>query len=255
MDDRSKAPPAPIGLLAELTHRCPLRCPYCSNPLGLERRSARFREAVVSAATVVEVGVRTPGGFFEEALILEASDRGVEGAWSELHRAVGLFLDGLADEISVAVSGGQGEEDLIADGRSGARRVVWHVRRMTSSMDVLVGQSDWAEGLFRGRRASISDNGNSITAKKRIGADRSSSVKAPSPTSPQLLGNGLGRLRFGIPRPFPSHHGSLRTAHVPIAEQSAPIRFFAVIEFPASLMRVWRPARSPCPGPSPASQS
>ena len=28
--------PPPIGLLAELTHRCPLQCPYCSNPLRLE---------------------------------------------------------------------------------------------------------------------------------------------------------------------------------------------------------------------------
>jgi pyrroloquinoline quinone biosynthesis protein E len=28
----------PLGLLAELTHRCPLGCPYCSNPLALERR-------------------------------------------------------------------------------------------------------------------------------------------------------------------------------------------------------------------------
>jgi pyrroloquinoline quinone biosynthesis protein E len=27
--------PAPVGLLAELTHRCPLACPYCSNPLEL----------------------------------------------------------------------------------------------------------------------------------------------------------------------------------------------------------------------------
>jgi pyrroloquinoline quinone biosynthesis protein E len=27
----------PVGLLAELTHRCPLQCPYCSNPLALER--------------------------------------------------------------------------------------------------------------------------------------------------------------------------------------------------------------------------
>lgn len=25
----------PIGMLAELTHRCPLQCPYCSNPLEL----------------------------------------------------------------------------------------------------------------------------------------------------------------------------------------------------------------------------
>jgi pyrroloquinoline quinone biosynthesis protein E len=31
------APAAPLGLLAELTHRCPLQCPYCSNPLNLER--------------------------------------------------------------------------------------------------------------------------------------------------------------------------------------------------------------------------
>jgi len=30
--------PKPLGLLAELTHRCPLGCPYCSNPLALDRR-------------------------------------------------------------------------------------------------------------------------------------------------------------------------------------------------------------------------
>jgi pyrroloquinoline quinone biosynthesis protein E len=29
----------PLGLLAELTHRCPLGCPYCSNPLELDRRT------------------------------------------------------------------------------------------------------------------------------------------------------------------------------------------------------------------------
>ncbi len=28
---------APVGLLAELTHKCPLQCPYCSNPLEMER--------------------------------------------------------------------------------------------------------------------------------------------------------------------------------------------------------------------------
>lgn len=27
----------PLAVLAELTHRCPLQCPYCSNPLELER--------------------------------------------------------------------------------------------------------------------------------------------------------------------------------------------------------------------------
>jgi PqqA peptide cyclase len=31
------SPDAPLALLAELTHRCPLRCPYCSNPVELTR--------------------------------------------------------------------------------------------------------------------------------------------------------------------------------------------------------------------------
>ncbi len=29
--------PVPVGLLAELTYRCPLRCPYCSNPVAFGR--------------------------------------------------------------------------------------------------------------------------------------------------------------------------------------------------------------------------
>jgi pyrroloquinoline quinone biosynthesis protein E len=32
----------PLGLLAELTHRCPLQCPYCSNPLELERATGEL---------------------------------------------------------------------------------------------------------------------------------------------------------------------------------------------------------------------
>ena len=31
-----------MALLAELTHRCPLQCPYCSNPLDLERASVEL---------------------------------------------------------------------------------------------------------------------------------------------------------------------------------------------------------------------
>src|SRR6478672_269859 len=34
--------PAPLGMLAELTHRCPLHCPYCSNPIELDRRSTEL---------------------------------------------------------------------------------------------------------------------------------------------------------------------------------------------------------------------
>ena len=39
MSARDAGIPAPLGLLAELTHRCPLACPYCSNPLTLDNRA------------------------------------------------------------------------------------------------------------------------------------------------------------------------------------------------------------------------
>ncbi|SEM82983.1 pyrroloquinoline quinone biosynthesis protein E [Roseovarius tolerans] len=40
----------PIAMLAELTHRCPLSCPYCSNPLELARQ-----ESEIDTATWVDV--------------------------------------------------------------------------------------------------------------------------------------------------------------------------------------------------------
>jgi pyrroloquinoline quinone biosynthesis protein E len=37
--------PPPMGLILEVTHRCPLQCPYCSNPLELERANAELDTA------------------------------------------------------------------------------------------------------------------------------------------------------------------------------------------------------------------
>ena len=37
---------APLGMLAELTHRCPLQCPYCSNPLDLVRAGEELETSV-----------------------------------------------------------------------------------------------------------------------------------------------------------------------------------------------------------------
>lgn len=57
----------PIGMLAELTHRCPLRCPYCSNPLELEGRSgelstAEWRRVFAEAAALGVLQLHLSGG-------------------------------------------------------------------------------------------------------------------------------------------------------------------------------------------------
>src|ERR1700743_594203 len=39
MGSEGKILSPPLGMLAELTHRCPLACPYCSNPLALDDRT------------------------------------------------------------------------------------------------------------------------------------------------------------------------------------------------------------------------
>jgi PqqA peptide cyclase len=44
-DHAAILPEPPMGLLAELTHRCPLQCPYCANPLELERAGAELDTA------------------------------------------------------------------------------------------------------------------------------------------------------------------------------------------------------------------
>ncbi|HXO91200.1 MAG TPA: pyrroloquinoline quinone biosynthesis protein PqqE [Stellaceae bacterium] len=57
----------PLALLAELTHRCPLRCPYCSNPLDLQRTSAEldtatWRRVFAEAAALGVLQVHFSGG-------------------------------------------------------------------------------------------------------------------------------------------------------------------------------------------------
>jgi len=57
----------PLALLAELTHRCPLRCPYCSNPVELERASreidtATWKRVFSEAAALGALQVHFSGG-------------------------------------------------------------------------------------------------------------------------------------------------------------------------------------------------
>src|SRR5262249_28228434 len=59
--------PRPFALLAELTHRCPLKCPYCSNPLELqlardELDTADWKRVLAEAAALGVIQVHFSGG-------------------------------------------------------------------------------------------------------------------------------------------------------------------------------------------------
>jgi pyrroloquinoline quinone biosynthesis protein E len=73
---------APVGMLAELTHRCPLQCLYCSNPLEMDRvdtelTTDEWRDVMRQAGELGVLQVHLSGGEptvrqdFEE--ILEAA--------------------------------------------------------------------------------------------------------------------------------------------------------------------------------------
>ncbi|WP_375546463.1 pyrroloquinoline quinone biosynthesis protein PqqE [Actinophytocola gossypii] len=57
----------PLGMLAELTHRCPLHCPYCSNPVELaakrdELTTAQWLEVIEAARDLGVLQVHLSGG-------------------------------------------------------------------------------------------------------------------------------------------------------------------------------------------------
>jgi PqqA peptide cyclase len=59
--------PPPLAMVAELTHRCPLRCPYCSNPLDLvkvaqEQPTAFWQNLITEAATLGVLQIHLSGG-------------------------------------------------------------------------------------------------------------------------------------------------------------------------------------------------
>lgn len=63
----SRTVPRPFSLLAELTHRCPLHCPYCSNPLQLvapagELTTEEWKRVLAEAAEMGVLHVGFSGG-------------------------------------------------------------------------------------------------------------------------------------------------------------------------------------------------
>ena len=92
----------PLGLLAELTHRCPLGCPYCSNPLALDRGeldtatwSRVFREAAGLGVLQVHLSGGEPAARRDLAAITAAAH--AAGLYTNLiTSAVGLTAERFA---------------------------------------------------------------------------------------------------------------------------------------------------------------
>jgi pyrroloquinoline quinone biosynthesis protein E len=97
-------PEPPFALLAEVTHRCPLKCPYCSNPLKLERASDELDtetwiRVFEEAAALGCLQVHLSGG---EPLVRPDLERLVAGA-SKAGLYVNLITSGvLFDKARVA---------------------------------------------------------------------------------------------------------------------------------------------------------
>jgi pyrroloquinoline quinone biosynthesis protein E len=95
--------PAPLGLLAELTHRCPLGCPYCSNPLALDNRSGEldtaswarvFREAASLGVLQVHLSGGEPAARRDlKEIVAAARDAGLYS--NLITSGVGLTAQGL----------------------------------------------------------------------------------------------------------------------------------------------------------------
>src|ERR1700721_1132935 len=93
-----KRAPRPFGLLAELTYRCPLHCPYCSNPTtyplkAAEITTAEWLRVLEEAAELGVTHVLFSGG---EPLLFPDLDQLVARA-----RAVGLYTNLITSAVGL----------------------------------------------------------------------------------------------------------------------------------------------------------
>jgi len=109
---------SPLGLLAELTHRCPLGCPYCSNPLALDRKEdeldtatwARvFRETAALGVLQVHLSGGEPGA--RRDLVGITASAHAAGLYTNLitsavgitNRTLGALSDAGLDHVQISI--------------------------------------------------------------------------------------------------------------------------------------------------------
>jgi len=134
--------PAPLGLLAELTHRCPLGCPYCSNPLALDKRAdeldaatwARvFAEAVALGVLQVHLSGGEPAARRDLVDIVKAAREAnlysnlITSAVGLTPQTLGALADAGLDHVQISIQDSdENSADHIAgyDGASARKRAL-----------------------------------------------------------------------------------------------------------------------------------
>jgi pyrroloquinoline quinone biosynthesis protein E len=120
----------PLGLLAELTHRCPLACPYCSNPLELEGRTSELdteswgrvmREAGAMGVLQVHLSGGEPASRRDlEAITRSAHDAGlytnlITSAVGVTETRLQALVDAGLDHVQISIQDSEpAEADRIA---------------------------------------------------------------------------------------------------------------------------------------------
>ncbi|MEU1777997.1 pyrroloquinoline quinone biosynthesis protein PqqE [Streptomyces abikoensis] len=171
----------PLGMLAELTYRCPLRCGYCSNPIGRHSRSSEltaqqwcrvFEEARALGVLQVHFSGGEPllrrdlPGLIAHAhrLGLYASlITGGQGLSAE--RLAGLVASGL-DHVQISL---QDADAAIADAIAG--RAAVHQRKLTAARLVKEAGLPLTLNVVL-HRANIDHTGDLIDLALRLRANR-----------------------------------------------------------------------------------
>src|ERR1700745_4429941 len=123
----------PLAVLAELTHRCPLQCPYCSNPVELERGGAEltteeWKKVLTELAEIGVLQIHFSGGEPTARtdlvkLVQHASDVGLYS--NLITSAVLLSKERLAALAEAGLShvqiSFQGNEPVVADRVAGLK--------------------------------------------------------------------------------------------------------------------------------------
>jgi pyrroloquinoline quinone biosynthesis protein E len=181
VDATPQRAPRPLGLLAELTHRCPLGCPYCSNPLVLEKRAdeldtstwARvFAEAAALGVLQVHLSGGEPGARRDLVEIAQAAhDAGlytnlITSAVGITRETLGKLSDAGLDHVQISIQDSEpGSADHIA-GYQGA-----YARKQTLAAEVTARKIPLTVNAVM-HRANIDHVGEMVALALRLGAKR-----------------------------------------------------------------------------------